>query len=388
VAGLTGVQPKDLGSSGFARVDARNDLLGFTRTLISAPAGAQQLMDSARTAPTTADLLRKVGIVAVYERDVWDYNGRNPAVPLRAVYPIGGQLAADVPFVVPDAAWVDDTDRTAAADLRAWLLSAGTQDALPRFGLRHADGTAGAELSDARGVTRERIEPAPARAPDGYAGAQAAWNLITRPTSTLTVLDVSGSMAEVVPGTRRTRLDLARAAGIATLEFATPTDSLGLWEFSTSITPGKDYRALVPLGPVGQRVGRFPDRRSAAAAAYRGLRTRTDTGLYDTVLAAYRNATALYRPDAVNTVVVISDGLNEDPGSLTETALLHQLRIRYDPRRPVHIITLAYGAQADQHALAHIASVTHGLKFAAVDARRLSDVFIAAVTAYRLSGTR
>lgn len=47
VAGLTGVQPKDLGSSGFARVDARDNLLGFTRTLIAAPASTPALMDRA-----------------------------------------------------------------------------------------------------------------------------------------------------------------------------------------------------------------------------------------------------------------------------------------------------------------------------------------------------
>lgn len=250
---------------------------------------------------------------------------------------------------------VGGTEKAAAADLLGWLRSADTQSTLDRYGLRRADGTAGDRLSEDRGVDRRRIEPLPARTPDGYAGAQAAWTLITRPTSTLTVLDVAGSMAEPVPGTTRTKLDLARAAGIASLEFAAPGDSIGLWEFSTRLAPGRDFRALVPLGPVRQQVGRFPKTRN-------------------------------YRADAVNTVIVISDGINDDPGSLALPALLTRLQQQFDPRRPVHLMTLAYGAQADRRALAQIAGATRGLAFTAVDERRLSDVFIAAVTAYRLKG--
>ena len=385
VAGLTGVAPKDLGSSGFARVDARDNLLGFTRTLIAAPPGAQALMDRAAGAASTADLLRSVGIVAVHERDIWDYDGRQPAVPLRAVYPIGGQLAADHPFVVPDARWIGGTARRAAAAFRTWLLSPATQQTLDSYGLRRADGGAGPKLSADRGVQPERIAPEPARAPDGYAGAQAAWTLITRPTSTLTLLDVSGSMKDRVPGTTRTKLDLARAAGIGALQLTGPHDSLGLWEFATKVDRGRDFRPLVPLGPVGERVGPFADRRRATRAAYGSLRPLTDTGLYDSVLAAYQEASRRYRADAVNTVVVISDGINDDPGGIPEAALLARLRAGYDPQRPVHIVTLAYGAQADRAALARIAGATRGLPFAAVDPRSISDVFIAAVTAYRLT---
>ena len=384
VAGLTGVPPRDLGSSGFARVDARNNLLGFTRTLISAPADARQLTDAAGTATTTAQLLRRVGVLAVYEQDVWRYDGGNPAVALQAVYPVGGQLAADFPYVVPNAPWVDAAHRAATGDLRDWLLSAAAQDRLSGFGLRRPDGSAGGELSDRRGVRSDRIAPEPARIPDGYAGAQAAWSLITRPTSTLTVLDVSGSMAERVPGTTRTKLQLAQAAGIAALEFTGPHDSLGLWSFSTRLSGRQDYRQLVSLGPANLRHGSFPNRQAAMTTAYHHLVPRTDTGLHDTVLAAYATASARYRPDAVNTVVVISDGINDDPGSMSLGTLLTRLRQRYDPQRPVHIITLAYGAKADRSSLAAIARATDGLPFAAVDPRHLSDVFIAAVTAYRL----
>jgi hypothetical protein len=138
---------------------------------------------------------------------------------------------------------------------------------------------------------------------------------------------------------------------------------------------------LVPLGPVAEPVGGFPDRLAASTAAYRAMVPRTATGLYDTVLAAYRSASATYRPDAVNTVVVISDGANEDVGSITLERLLVELRRLYDPARPVYLVTLAYGAGADANALLRIANATDGLRFAAPDPRDIGTVFTRALLA-------
>jgi len=108
---------------------------------------------------------------------------------------------------------------------------------------------------------------------------------------------------------------------------------------------------------------------------------RTSTGLYDSILAAYQSATADYRKDAVNTVVVITDGKNEDPGSITLDQLLAQLRTLHDPQKPVHVVTLAYGADADQATLAKVAKVTDGLQFTSPDPRSIGKVFVTAVAA-------
>jgi hypothetical protein len=108
---------------------------------------------------------------------------------------------------------------------------------------------------------------------------------------------------------------------------------------------------------------------------------RTATGLYDSILAAYRSARAAYRPECVNTVVVITDGANEDPGSIELPALLTQLRRLHDPARPVHIVTLAYGTGADPAALAQVAKATDGLQFSSPDPRSIGKVFLTAVAA-------
>ena len=216
----------------------------------------------------------------------------------------------------------------------------------------------------------------PQQAVDGPIAARTAWRLLTRRISLLGLFDVSGSMADPVPGSTRSKLDVARSAAQTALSFFDPRDSLGLWEFSRQLDGDKDYRVLVPLGPAGARVGPYPNRQVASVAAYRAMVPRTATGLYDSILAAYRSATAAYRPDAVNT-----DGENEDPGSITLDQLLAQLSRLHNPARPVHVVTLAYGTGADPAALAKVARVTDGLQFSSPDPNSIGKVFTTAVAA-------
>lgn len=375
VGALTGRRAEDVGAATFGQVNVQNSLLGLVRTLVAAPPTSRELLDRTAAATDTASLLREVGVLALPERDLWRYDG---AVPLQALYPLGGQLAADFPYAVLDAPWVDADARAVAADFRDWLRSGPVQDRLGGFGLRRADGTAGPELAG-HGLTAAQVKPDPPVAAAGPAAARSAWELITRPVSTLTVVDVSGSMAERVPGSK-SKIQLAKEAGTAALEFVDDDDSIGLWEFSADMVGKRDFRPLVALGPAGTKAGRHADRRLAVASAYRGMRPRTGTGLYDTVLAAYRAALDGYRPDAVNTVLVLTDGRNEDPGSIDLAGTLARLKAWYRPSRPVHLVTLAYGAAADRTVLTQLARATHGMAFSAVDPRQLASVFVQAVT--------
>jgi Ca-activated chloride channel homolog len=372
----------EVDAAAFQSPPIRQALLGLSRAFGAvAPTGPALLADMAK-AGTTGEAMSSVGILAAYEQDVWRYDRDSPAVLLATTYPVDGQLAADYPYVVPDGSWVDAADRAAAADLRSWLLSSRVQSGLDAYGLRQADGVAGPGI--AAGLRSDAIEPLapqPQQALDGPLAARTAWRLLTRRLSLLGLFDVSGSMADPVPGSTRTKLDVARDAAQAALGFFTPQDSLGLWEFSRRLDGDRDYRVLVPLGPAGQRVGPYPDRQAASVAAYKAMVPRTATGLYDSILAAYGAAVAAYRPDATNTVVVITDGKNEDPGSITLPELLSRLRALHDPARPVHIVTLAYGTGADQSALKQVAKVTDGLQFAAPDPNTIGQVFLTAVAA-------
>jgi Ca-activated chloride channel family protein len=383
---LVGVQTQtptpEVGAAQFQRQDVRQALLGLARTLRATATSGDQLLGKVTKAGTVAEAVSSVGLVAAYEQDVWKYDRDSPAIVLSVAYPVDGQLAADYPYVVPNGSWVDAGDRAAADDFRRWLLSPAVQGRLDQYGLRDANGVAGKAI--AAGLRMDStlpLQPVPQQAVDGPTAARTAWRLLTRRLSLLGLFDVSGSMADPVPGSTQSKLDVARAAAQAALGFFDPTDSIGLWEFSRRLDGDRDYRVLVPLGPAGQRVGPFPNRQVASVAAYRQMVPRTATGLYDSILAAYRSATADYRADATNTVVVITDGKNEDPGSITLPQLLAQLRSLHDPAKPVHIVTLAYGAGADQAALAQVAKVTDGLQFSSPDPRSIGKVFLTAIAA-------
>jgi Ca-activated chloride channel family protein len=384
---LVGVQTQtptpDVGADQFQRSDVQQALLGLARTLRATATSGDQLMAAVAKTGTVTEAVSSLGLIAAYERDVWKYDRDSPAIVLSVVYPVDGQLAADYPYVVPNGSWVDSADRAAAADFRGWLLSPAVQGRLDQYGLRSAQGVAGKQI--AAGLRTDSVlplAPVPQQAVDGPSAARQAWRLLTRRLSLLGLFDVSGSMADPVPGTTgQSKLDVARSAAQAALGFFDPADSIGLWEFSRELDGGRDYRVLVPLGPAGKPVGPFPNRQVASVAAYRQMVPRTATGLYDSILAAYQSATAAYRADAVNTVVVITDGKNEDPGSITLGQLLGRLRALHDPTKPVHIVTLAYGTGADQAALAQVARVTDGLQFASPDPRSIGKVFVTAVAA-------
>lgn len=379
---LTRTPTPEVGAAAFEEPTAREGLLGLVRSFGAAPPTAARLLAQVAGASTAVQVMTSVGILAAYEQDVWRYDRDSPAIVLAAGYPVGGQLAADFPYVIPDGSWVEAPSRAAAADFRDWLLSADVQARLDTFGLRRADGTAGPAIPLGLRVDRlDPLLPQQQQAADGPIAARTAWRLLTRRISLLGLFDVSGSMADPVAGTTRSKLDVAREAAQAALGYFDARDSLGLWEFSRALDGDKDYRVLVPLGPAGARVGPYRNRQEASIAAYRAMVPRTATGLYDSILAAYRSATEAYRADCVNTVVVITDGANEDPGSIALPDLLAQLKTLYDPVKPVHVVTLAYGDGADPAALAKVAKVTDGLQFSSPDPRSISTVFVTAVAA-------
>ena len=187
---VTATLPPDVDGRTFARPEVRQGLLQLARSIARTAPSGHELLASARTARSTRDLITTFGLMTAYEKDVWQYNTEGPPVPLRAMYPLGGELAADYPYVVPNGSWVDGLDRRATADFRAWLVSPDVQARLGSYGLRRANGLAGSELGTPdRGLDTRQLPPRPTRAADGPAAAQAAWKLLT--TSRLRAGDAS-----------------------------------------------------------------------------------------------------------------------------------------------------------------------------------------------------
>ena len=129
-------------------------------------------------------------------------------------------------------------------------------------------------------------------------------------------------------------------------------------------------------GRLDARVGGESQRQAlgGALAELPGL-TYGGTGLYDTTLAAVRAVRAGYDDEAVNSVVLLTDGRNEDPGSLALPQLLHTLRAERDPARPVAVIAIGVGPDADAEALSRIVAATGGRSYVARNPAAMGKVF-------------
>lgn len=208
-----------------------------------------------------------------------------------------------------------------------------------------------------------------------------ALTAIARPSRVLAVLDVSGSMAETVPGAAGvTRLELAVQAAANGLALYTDDTVAGLWVFSTKLTPTTDYRAVVSPIPLGRGSDGITGRQRLARALATIRVTKGWTGLYDTTLAATREMRRSWDPHRANSVVIITDGGNQDPnGGVDLTNLLRTLRRENDPARPVPVFAISYGPSGDLRVLRDIALATAGKAYPARDPRRIDAVLSDAI---------
>ncbi len=356
IAALLGLQQAASTSAG-----ARIDLAGLMRsaTMDLDPEAADPALDKDDLA------------VPVAEQSVWAHNALSGDAFVAAYSGAPGS-SLDYPLVVTNSAPATTRD---AADLLAALGSESAILRLQSQGFRDQAGVAGPALRKVEGIDASAAVSVRTPSMDDLAKARAMLGTLGRGSRVLAVVDVSGSMAEQVPGTELTRLDVTIDAASAGLSLLPARSEVGLWEFSTDLGPDADYRELVPIGPVAG------GHATALATSLAGLQPipNGSTGLYDTVLAAVRRVQSGYDATRVNAVVLLTDGANQDPHGLELTELLDRLRAGQDPSRPVPVISVAYGPDSDAAALRAISDVTGGATFVSADPRRIRSVLLDAI---------
>ncbi len=167
----------------------------------------------------------------------------------------------------------------------------------------------------------------------------ATWYAADRVADVLVVVDVSGSMAASAPGSDRSMISLVRQ-NVKQLARRLPANArLGVWGFGSRLDGRRDYVVVDPLRPL------TPDHRERLAARLNRLTPQdTGTGLFDTVLAAYRSARAAARPDVDFQVMVFTDGLNQDdPRAISAGDLRQTLAQSADPQTPVGLTVVEVG---------------------------------------------
>lgn len=264
---------------------------------------------------------------------------------------------------------------TAVAEaLAERLISPSTARRFAEAGFRPASGL---PTATTRGVGR--ISEIGVVQPHQAAGLLSMWATLNTDARMLAVLDVSGSMSAREGS--RTRAQLARAAVLAAQRTMPDTWDVGLWAFSLGLGEGRsDHRALAPVRTLAS-VSDGTNHREVLTDAVRQLPRLVGggTGLYDTTLAAYREVASGYSSDRFNTVVLLTDGRNEDPHGRSLPQLLDSLRHERDRTRPVSVVTIGMGREADTAALARIAEVTGGVSYVARDPRDVERILAEAV---------
>jgi len=313
--------------------------------------------------------------VPVSEQAVWAHNSTPGTPPLSAVYSASAGTALDFPL----AELTTDPARLSVADrIEAAISGPAGQDYLQDTGFRDQAARPGAILAATPGLSPVGQQGAAVPSSEAVEQAVHSLQVSNEPSRLLAVLDVSGSMAQTVPGSGgATRLDLTRQAAIRGLALYPPDSAIGLWVFSRNLDGNNDYRELVPVAPLAQvtdgQTGRqlISDALSAIAVNPDG-----GTGLYDTTLAAVRQLRAQWDPNKVNTVLLLSDGQNDDLGSIDLADLIQTLKTENDPARPVPVVAVAFGPDSDVDAMRQISQATNGATYVAKDPREIGEIFL------------
>ncbi|WP_214109991.1 substrate-binding and vWA domain-containing protein [Acrocarpospora catenulata] len=323
-----------------------------------------------------------ISAVTVEEKSVWDYNQGNPTgdpatlgehakpkVPLVAIYPKEGTLFSDNPYAI--LSWAEGPKRAAATDFLKYLHEDDQQAAFASYAFRSYQGEAGKLITSENGLDpKQPATKLSVPVPAVLDQVLTSWASIRKPANVLMVMDVSGSMSAEVSGTGQSKLELAKQAAVNALPQFGPNDHVGLWIFSTKLDGDRDYRELLPISRTNTK---------NLKSRIESLIPGGGTGLYDTARAAYRHVLANQDSDAINAVVFLTDGRNEDEGSISLDNLLPDLR-KEPGQDTVRIFTIAYGEDADLDVLRQISQTTNAAAYDSREAGSIDQVFTAVIS--------
>ncbi len=311
------------------------------------------------------------------ENSVLRHNIEDPTSPLVAVYATAVPTL-DYPFA--ELGGITPQQRPIVDALRDAVLGDAGADAIAKTGLRAAGGQALRDHTDDPRVSPPGIRTAnlpPAGTVDELLNQWAGVNLSAR---VQVLVDVSGSMNAQVPGTGLNRMQVSMQATEKALHLFKPTTQLRMLAFSTRLDGDKDYRELLPMASVAQHLT------SGALQRLAQVKATPDggTGLYDSVLDTYRTARREWEPGRLNLVIVLTDGRNEDAHSISREEVLAELTKLQDPHRPIPLIGVGIGPDADKAELDQLTAATGGQAFLAPDPAKITDVFFGALS--RIAG--
>ena len=286
------------------------------------------------------------------EQIVLRWNSENPGQKLVAVYPVEGTLWADYPLALLeryadfDPTPLSSAQRDTYYEFSRFLLTDSVQQQVLAGGYRPVN--LSIDLANASGspfkgnANVDALQPKTTLAVPPYPVIQVIEDYrayIKKPTNVILVVDTSGSMADA---SKLPRVKTALTAFMDNIKGK--TDRLGLIDFSDHIKYNSGVQSFDAAF------------KSTLVTRVNSLRAEGNTAVVDSVLEAYNALQQLDDPQAINAIVVMTDG--KENASRTKIASLEKTITQ--GKVPVVIFSIAFGQDADTTIMKRLADVTNG----------------------------
>ncbi|MCU7731106.1 substrate-binding and VWA domain-containing protein [Actinoplanes sp. KI2] len=333
--------------------------------LKDASADPGELLQRVASATDPTAVANGIGVFPITEQQLITYQHGGHAIPLTGSFPSDGLIEADYPFAISSS--------TEHADLAVRLHAAIGKPMLTEAGFRT--------------YAMAHTTPVPERT-DKLLGPAVQWaQYRALAFQVLLLIDDSGSMnkpATDKAGRPTTKAALLRQSGLAATQVLGDETSVGMWFFNTPNPKSPPHSEVVPFGPINAKVG-AGTRRAAMATAINGYQAPNQAGtpLFQTILDAQAAMRPRVAPNTITMVIVLTDGTDgESTYSMPKKTFLDRLAKSQDPERPVPVIGVGFGPDADMSTLTTIAHTTDGKAIAARNpadlASALAKAFLAA----------
>ena len=286
-------------------------------------------------------------IGSVYESSVIAANTDLPPCGTRyeAVYP-KSTFTSNMRGIVPNAPWVSDQEKEAADQILEYLQSPSAQQIATNLGLRPgAPGVAlGPKFSANFGVDPQAsYDSYRPPAPEVAEAMLTAWSQVAKKSSlVVVVVDTSGSMeGNKLPSVQNTLQSYVNALG--------PKDQVALIDFDSEIRQ--------PVLVDGTAEGKARGLQFIAS-----LRAEGGTRLYDSALAARNWLSQNLRPNAINAVLILTDGEDSESGIGLEQLGQELSKSGFSSDQRIAFFTVGYGREGEfnPQALEQIAQLNGG----------------------------
>jgi Ca-activated chloride channel family protein len=286
------------------------------------------------------------------EQIVLRWNSENPGQTLVAVYPVEGTLWADHPLALLER--YSDYDHTTLTNpqrdtyyaFASYLLEDAVQKQVLTGGYRPVNmniDLLGEGSPFKANPSVDALQPKTTLQIPSYPVVQVVQDFqsyIKKPTNVILVVDTSGSMDDP------NKLPKVQAALNAFIDNIKGTrDQVGLIEFSDHIK----YSSGLATASIGYK--------ESLKQAVNGMQAGGNTAILDAVLEAFTQLESQNDAQAINAIVVMTDGKENSSSRISQGSLENMLSTA---RVPVVVFSIAFGGDADPSIMKSLADATKG----------------------------